>query len=223
MKTITNPTYSSNQLAYIYDFTIADNSVQGLEVGFFDFQLVGTSTSVYKAVTSLDYVYPGSVTLNAGQRVEDQISFLLPRTDAPASLEYISGSVDVSDSNLPAPSANVSYILNFNGNLTGSAVRNVSVNLIQPENFSGVTAEGYYYSGDVVAVNISLGFSLEYSGNGSDIYHVNSITDTSGFQILSSSPSLPVSFGSSGVYMTVYLLVPATPFNGILDFVISVS
>jgi hypothetical protein len=223
-KTITDPPESSSsQLVYIYDFVVVDNNVQDLEVGLFDFQLVGTSTSVYHSVTALAEVILNSVQLNAGQKAEGQISFLIPRTDTPSSLEFMSGAVDVSDSNLPAASANVSDILNFDGNLTGSAASNASISIIQPENFTEVTSQGYYYSGDVIAVNISLGFSLQYSGNGSDTYTVNSITDTSGLQILSFSPDLPVSFGSSGVHITVYLLAPGESFRGTVFFVINVS
>ena len=126
------------------------------------------------------------------------------------------------DTSLPAPVANVSEIMSYGGNLTGSAAGQVRINLLQDVNFSEHT-QGYWYSGDVIGVNISLGFSLQYSGNGSDIYQITSITDTNGLQILGYSSNLPASFGQAGTSITVWVSIPKNSYVGDLDFVINVQ
>jgi hypothetical protein len=208
---------------YIFDFTVGDVIAQDMSVGIFEFQLVGTSNSVYAATSVLAATVLSVVILNPGQKTQGQIAFEIPRSDSPATLEYASGSVQATDNALPAPSANVSAIIaDYGGNLTGPAASQVQINTLDDVNFSTQT-QGYWYSGDIIGVNISLGFSLQYNGNGSDIYQVTSITDTDGLQIVGYTPDLPVSFGQSGTYITVWVLIPADAYSGGLDFVVNIT
>jgi hypothetical protein len=210
---------------YIYNFTVVDQSVTNLNVNTFDLQLVGSSNTVYHSsgagasqIFAIDIFQP--VTLNPQQQAKGQVAFPVPRTDAPSKLEFLSGSIDV-PVKVPAPSANVSWISQFNTNVTGSASNDVGLQSFTPENFTAAASLGYYYSGDVIALKLSFGYFPSYSGNST--FQLTSIGDSAGFKVVGISPALPVGVGSSGTDVMVYLLTPDRSFNGTLNIDIIVN
>ena len=219
------PESSSSALVYIYDFTVVDQTVANLDVNTLDLQLVGSSNTVYHStgagasqIFAMDIFQP--VILNPSQQTNGQVAFPVPKTDAPVKLEFLSGSLDVSVG-VPAPSANVSWISQLDSNVTGSGSNAVSLDSLSPENFTAAATLGLYYSGDVIALKLSFGYFLSYSGNST--FQVTSIGDSAGFKVVGISPVLPVGVGSSGADVMVYLLTPDSSFKGTLTIEISVN
>jgi hypothetical protein len=229
-KAITDPTEStSNELTYIYDFNIVDLNVSNLDFSTLDLQLIGSSNSVYHStgagasqVFAIDIFQP--VILNPQQQASGQVAFPVPRTDKPSKLEFVGGSIVVSVTfsvGVPAPSANVSWISQLNSNVTGSASGEVNLESITPENFTATASLGYYYSGDVIALQLSFIYLSSYFGNST--FEVTSITNSAGFKVVGISPALPVGVGGSGATVMVYLLAPTASFNGTLTIVANVN
>jgi hypothetical protein len=219
------PESTTSVLVYIYNFTVVDQSVANLDVSTLDLQLVGSSNTVYHStgagasqIFAIDIFQP--VILNPQQQAKGQVAFPVPRTDAPSKLEFLSGSIDVSVG-VQAPSVNVSWISQFNSNVTGSASNEVGLQSLTPENFTATASLGFYYSGDVIALKLSFGYFLSYSGNST--FQVTSIGDSAGFKVVGISPALPVSVGNSGADVMVYLLTPGPSFNGTLNIDMSVN
>jgi hypothetical protein len=229
-KAITDPTESTSQeLTYIYDFTFVDLNISNLDFSTLDLQLVGTSNSVYHStgggagqVLAIDVFQP--IIMNPRQQVSGQVAFAVPRTDKPSKLEFVGGSIDFSVSfsvGVPAPTANVSWIKQFNSNLTGSGSTEVNLESITPENFTAPATLGFYSSGEVIALQLSFLYLPSYFGNST--FEVTSIIDSAGFKVVGISPALPVSVGSSGANVMLYLLAPATSFNGTLTIIANVN
>jgi Domain of unknown function (DUF4352) len=219
------PDSTSSVLVYIYAFTVTDNSVSNLDVNTFDFQLVGTSNTVYHStgggasqILAIDVFQP--ITLNPQQKSSGQVAFAVPKTDKPLKLEFMFGTNNIFVP-VPAPVANVSWITQWNSNVTGSAAAEVYLQYITPQNFTATATLGYYYSGDIIALKLTFTYLPGYFGN--SIFRVTSISASDGFKVVGISPTLPVNVGSSGADVMVYLLTPATSFNGTLNIIANVN
>jgi hypothetical protein len=212
---------SSGNILYIFDFVVTDTGTGLLSVNSAELQLVGTSNAVYPSVNGLamDIFLPA--VLNPRQHVSGQTAFLVPRSDKPSKLQFLSLSIQATDDTLPAPSANVTYISAFDSKVTDSAANNVAVSYLLPQNFTTTSSQGYYYSGQVIALKLTLGYSIGYSGN--DTFHVTSINNSAGFRVLGISPPLPIGVGSSGTDVMLYLLAPDSYFDGQVAIVIEVN
>jgi Domain of unknown function (DUF4352) len=218
---------ATGKSVYILNVEVSNTGSESFEVNPDDFEAVGSSGSVYNEVDELAMTVPQTVFIDPGQQTTLQIGFELAVGDSPSTLQYVghyvfstgTSNVDVSVG-IPSPSGDVTDLLELNSTLTGSAADNASVTGDEVTNTSQPSGS-YFYTGDIIAIQISLGYSILYTG--SSTFQVTSITNSWGLQMVETSPALPTSFGSSGTTVTIYLLVGKASHSGTLGLTIDIE
>ncbi len=213
---------------YIFDVTIVNVGNNDSNIVPADFELVGASNTVYAEQNALAMTIPTEVFISPGQQTTMQVAFALSPGDSPKEIKYVgnyytnTGStvIDIT-SQLPQRALNVSWVSALDTNVTGSAASDISVTGAQLQNYSTPASLGYYYTGDIIAIQLSFGYQIGYSGNAT--LQVTAISNSGGFKVEQITPPLPISVTSSGATVMMYLITPQTSFSGTLLLDIAVS
>jgi len=223
------PEASTGHVVYIYSIVIVDTDATNHHINPINFELLSSSKTIYQSSTVMAMRQAlQSVTLSTNQRASGQIAFQIVNGDTPSQLEYNYSleSVNVIVTNLPVPSSQVSLI-NFG---FATVVGNQCIQPNEPrcmshvnaqiyvENSSSPASAGYFYTGDVIYLKLTV------TNLNSAPINITSITDSdSGFQIVGITPRLPVTLDSSEFDITVYITAPSVSFSGTPHIVLNQS
>jgi hypothetical protein len=184
----------------------------------FNFQLVSNSSSVYPPVITLSEKTPLSdVTLSNGQHDVGQVAFNLPNGEVPSKLEYLSKFPSIKvETIIPQVSSWVSTV--------SFAEVSVRANGLPVFATGSIQNIGPYYTGEVVAVKVTVTYS-GFSGVSPSSISVTTISDSDGFTISKIEPSLPLTVNLNGqeVDIVVSLVAPPFSYSGNLHLVVTVS
>lgn len=221
------PDAKASSSVYIYDVTVLNNGQTSYPIDDSYFMLISNSNTVYNP-TSVGAIQRSLPTLNLaqGQKATGQVAFQIPTSETPAQLEYhIPLSIDEFVTNLPAPSSFVSEPnFEITTNVQGPTDEFGLQELDATSSIQNSTSLGYFYTGQTMAIKVSLS-NLDTTGSSGapgTTVKVNSITsNTTGLSISQISPSLPVTVvggnGGGEVEVMVYMVAPAGSFTGTIS------
>jgi hypothetical protein len=190
----------------------------------FYFELTTNSDLVYTNtyVAAIHDPLP-SVNLSSGQTAKGQIAFKLPNTTIPSKLvySYVNASnekLQITVSSLPRAYSTVSFLEGGPAKVVGNSSNYLSayatLSFFPSDTYSYA---GYFYSGNVTSVRISLNNYLQ----GTNITLISVSVSNPGFTILGLSHSFPVTVGRAELNITLYLEPPQTPLIGQLNITVA--
>jgi len=201
-----SPDASAGQSAFIYDLTIENNGSGSVSVNPLYFTLISSSNSVYdtdECGACVSAVL--AITLRPGQNTSGQLGFEIPDTQVPSELEFTNRMQGVREfvTSLPAPTSWVSSPEPSGQiKLTGPG----SSEIVATCSVSNNTV--YFYTGDVIAVKISL---INLGQKSVTLTALNLTGPDAGFNLTSIGRPFPAIIPANGHAVSVYVYIASPP------------